>query len=485
MKSNVSRKGEQHRVLTPTEKEEFLAIATRLHGLPQDWDVEWDNKRHKKIWVSPDGSRRCYSLPQALKYAVKLGQVVLSTTQSSSNGNGNDGNGNDGGQETSVSQQHTPLHHRKLTPQEVAEKVQEGRSRGLPEGWTMVWDNMSDQRVWISPDGKKKCKGIPQALRHSLRQGWIAALPQKEKESTNRVLTSEEVQEFLEEAREMGLPNGWNVEWNNAKRKRRWIAPDGCKVHSIPEALRMSLKKNWISKLPNPNNDPKPTSSSSKNKHSEEAVLGESEDPVNDTHSKNDQQEKNQTLSSKESIPRRRRRPQHIPSGNRQLTESEQLASMEEAKARGLEGGWKAEFSNHLNRRVWICPSDNSKKYYTIADALAGIPMSEHFEMPKDKKKKRRREPQQRKGTGTTKKKKSSTRKRKLDKNQAERTLASLDDSSEEESTSLHQLRKRLRRKKKRRHEETDKASSDGESTEDDGIYLEWDASKASRIVSI
>lgn len=90
----------------------------------------------------------------------------------------------------------------------------------------MVWDNMSGQRVWISPDGKKKCKGIPQALRYSLSQGWIATLPMEEKQSTIRVLSQEEVQTFLKDAREMGLPNGWKVECACQKYPLVWIWHD-------------------------------------------------------------------------------------------------------------------------------------------------------------------------------------------------------------------------------------------------------------------
>lgn len=97
--------------------------------------------------------------------------------------------------------------------------MEEGRKSGLPEGWTVVWDNMSDQRVWISPDGVKKCKGIPQALRYSIKCGWITAdkIPQKyhatkQTITTARVLTPQEVEEFLKEAKEKGLPDGWKVE---------------------------------------------------------------------------------------------------------------------------------------------------------------------------------------------------------------------------------------------------------------------------------
>lgn len=172
-------------------------------SLPQNRD----NKRQKKIWISPDGSRRCYSIPQALKYAAKSGQQVLSAKTSS------DDNGSKPSKQSNLS---LNLRHRKLSAQEVVEKLTEGEKRGLPEGWTIVWDNIADQRVWISPDGKKKCKGIPQALAYSVKIGLIAAdkVPREHwmRRNTMRVLSEEEVKQFLTEARQKGLPNGWNVE---------------------------------------------------------------------------------------------------------------------------------------------------------------------------------------------------------------------------------------------------------------------------------
>lgn len=147
----------------------------------------------------------------------------------------------------------------------------------------------------------------------------------------------------------------------------------------------------------------------------------------------------------------RRRRTKHILSDKRQLTESEQLASIEEAEARGLKGGWKAEFSNQLNRRVWISP-ENGKRYRTIADALARIPMPERKDSQKENL-----------GTtaaaqATTKEmsipRKATRRKRKVDANEAERTVPSLDFS---ESASLEQRRIPKKKRRKDSHE-TNKA---------------------------
>lgn len=124
----------------------------------------------------------------------------------------------------------------------------------------------------------------------------------------------------------------------------------------------MSLRKGWISNLPD-SNDSKPSGEESGKTTSAAAAASDQRN----THAKLHSNHPEERIQPK-SIPRR---TQHIPSGNRHLTESEQLASMEEAKARGLEGGWKAEFHNGWNRRIWISP--HGLKYASIANALAGI----------------------------------------------------------------------------------------------------------------
>jgi hypothetical protein len=206
---------------------------------------------------------------------------------------------------------------RKLSPDEIEAKLKEAKDRGLPDGWTIVWDNMANQRVWLSPDGSKKCKGIPQAFVASVKMGLLTAdmVPSSQ---TNRVLTKEEIKEALKEAKAGGLPKGWTVEWNPSKRKRRWVSPDGTrKCNSIPEALRISVKKGFLTALPHPTS----------------------------------------------------KKRKHIPSGDRKLTEAEVNASLEEAETRGLSEGWTAEWSNELHRRMWISPE--GRKYESISDALA------------------------------------------------------------------------------------------------------------------
>lgn len=299
-----------HRRLTDSEIEEAMQQAKKK-GLPEEWTVIWDDKRQKRIWLSPDKSRKCYSIPQALAYSAKLGLVKRNDLPPT-------------------------VGHRKLSPEEVKSKLEEGKKRGLPDGWTIVWDNMFHQRVWVSPDGSKKCKGIPQALAASVKLGLITRDELPTEQNTKRVLTDEEIEEAMNEAKAQGLPKGWTVEWNPSKKKRRWVTPDKKrKCNSIPEALRISVRKGL--------------------------------------------------LSSMTRTPQIKKKRKHIPSGNRELTEAEVKASLEEAKTRGLSGGWAVEWSNELHRRLWICPK--GVKYENIADALALQPSTTANKKRKKKKK--------------------------------------------------------------------------------------------------
>lgn len=102
------------------------------------------------------------------------------------------------------------------------------------------------QKIWISPDGKTKCDSVPKALNASVHLGLILRdkLPPAFQE---RVLTQEEIQTALKEARAQGLPEGWDVEWNAKKGCRRWISPDNKRrCECISKAVDYSLKMGWI-----------------------------------------------------------------------------------------------------------------------------------------------------------------------------------------------------------------------------------------------
>lgn len=203
----------------------------------------------------------------------------------------------------------------------------------------------------------------------------------------------------------------------------------------------MSQKKGW---LPAANGDQTPTKS-------------KGTDPsADDIKAKNPKEKKESTQNK--TIPRR---TQHIPSGNRQLTEAEQRASMEEAKARGLEGDWKAEFCNEWNRRIWFNNNDNNKRYASIADALAGRPIDltthpiDRKNNNNNKQKKKKTKVSEGKAAEKLAPRKSSTKKRK-----ANETIAATQDSAVESLASQKRNDSIVIPRKKRRNDETGQAST-------------------------
>ena len=108
---------------------------------------------------------------------------------------------------------------RMFTPEEAAIAIEEASARGLPNGWTVHWDNKKRCRIWVSPCGRRKCDGIPEALAVSVKMGLLEAnkMPPayRDKMSQNRVLSREEAEHALKEARARGLPNGWTVGYNS------------------------------------------------------------------------------------------------------------------------------------------------------------------------------------------------------------------------------------------------------------------------------
>jgi hypothetical protein len=128
-KSDAKSKGKIHdfnRIMTPQEVASALRKA-KDKGLPDGWTVIFDNKRQKRLWISPSG-RKCDSLPLAL---------VLS----------------------GVSQPKD----RSLTQEEVDSALREAKFKGLPDGWSVVWNNKQRRKLWLSPTGGI-CDSLPKAL---------------------------------------------------------------------------------------------------------------------------------------------------------------------------------------------------------------------------------------------------------------------------------------------------------------------------------
>ena len=59
-----------------------------------------------------------------------------------------------------------------LTATERHHAMTQARAKGLPDGWTVEWNNRKKCREWTSPDGTWKANGIPKGTKqtkHALR----------------------------------------------------------------------------------------------------------------------------------------------------------------------------------------------------------------------------------------------------------------------------------------------------------------------------
>lgn len=89
---------------------------------------------------------------------------------------------------------------RKLSPLEMENSLKEAKGRGLPDGWTVTYDNKQQRKLWISPHNGKACKSIPEAL----AQSGVKPFSKTE-------LTEKERLRTVNKAKSKGLPEGWYV----------------------------------------------------------------------------------------------------------------------------------------------------------------------------------------------------------------------------------------------------------------------------------
>jgi hypothetical protein len=198
---------------------------------------------------------------------------------------------------------------RELTSEEKEHALKEGKTKGLPDGWSVKWNAKRNQKVkWVAPDGRVFCT-IPQALAYSVKIGLISEdkLPSSQR---NRTLTQEEEKAAIDTAKERGLPEGWKVEYDNRRRAKTWISPDGQRrCLNIPEALAVSVELGLLA------NDKLPESYK-----------------------------------------------------NRVLTDAEKRTALAKAKAKGLPDGWNVEYNNKQRCKTWISPK--GKKCDSLSEAL-------------------------------------------------------------------------------------------------------------------
>jgi hypothetical protein len=201
------------RVLSPEEIRQAMQEA-RCKGLPQGWNIEFGNNIGCKTWISPCGTRRCYTIRKAIAWSLEKGLVLESQL---------------------------PAADQVLTKEEVAKALNDAKNKGLPATWKVEWSHIFGCRLWLAPDNRKRCKSIAEALAWSRRKGFAEKDKEKEKELPDKTEMAEGKKAACTQANE--LPSGWTTKWDSKLNRRIFISPDKRKIcNSIAEALAWSLK---------------------------------------------------------------------------------------------------------------------------------------------------------------------------------------------------------------------------------------------------
>jgi hypothetical protein len=269
----------------------------KARGLPDGWIPYWDSKRKRRSWSYGD-KIKCKGIPSAIKASKEIGLLPQDFVEPA------------------------PAHTRSgrasfgaagenLTKEQREERARkEGKDRGLPDGWRVVWNDQTKCRRWISPDDRI-CKGISEALAMSVEMGLLPEdkLPPEYRE---RILSEEEKTLYLAEARFKGLPEGWSVGWNARRRQKIWIAPDGkTKYDTIPKALAACARMGLV---------------------------------------------------PRDQLPKAFQ--------ERELAEEEKMAALAEARTKGLPDGWTVEWNANKGCRKWISP-DGNRNFECISKAVS------------------------------------------------------------------------------------------------------------------
>jgi len=269
-----------HRRLTKEETDLAQAEAKRK-GLPEGWRLEYDNRRGCKAWISPCGSRRCYTVGKAVAWSVEKGLVRLDQLPSAQSAMSDEevAAARREAKERGLSDEwKVEWNYRKgirvwispesgrrcfsiaeaLRKQNNGDTIKETKTRkqsvksekgspvDLPPGWTLQWDDLAKRHVFLSPNKEKRCLSIKEVLTWSLKNGLFhgeTCQSSVQKKGRKSELTEEEKRKAMELAKSQGLGDGWTVEWDAKSMQRVWYAPNRRKkCQSLPEALAWATK---------------------------------------------------------------------------------------------------------------------------------------------------------------------------------------------------------------------------------------------------
>jgi hypothetical protein len=311
-------------------------------GLPDGWQVIWNEKYRRKNWKSPEG-----------KIYGNLSKAIKSL-------------------------RHKKI-KRELTSEELKSSLRYAKERGLPCGWTVKWSLKRRRKIWHSPDGMKQCDCLVKALAVASKEIKkrvspisSSSVPVIEETSPGRVLTEEEIASTLEAAQSKGLPKDWRVYWNNKHKRKNWVSPDGKTYKSLSRALEVWRKQRSdpgliLNKQQQTELNPKSSESNAtvpSTTRSGRAVKPSRPSRVNPSSIEKlkspSRQKKSTHLISSEN---RNKKRSTISERERQLVDA-----MDDARKRGLPPGWIVKWDTRRKRKRWYY---GDRSCETVPRALA------------------------------------------------------------------------------------------------------------------
>jgi predicted house-cleaning NTP pyrophosphatase (Maf/HAM1 superfamily) len=325
--------------LTP-ERARVAMDEAEAKGLPDGWTVIHHPVHKRKNWLSPDGQKRYSSLSKALTATAPPPPARDYTTA-----------------------------------------LAEAYERGLPRGWTTQWFPKRKRKMWISPDGKKRCETLDRALIYASNNREATTVQPQSNPSPAEVegpLIAAKRDEDVPIANDSPLPPRFNVQQLSK------LSPVQAQSDLFPAEVDGPLIASKRDEdVPIANDSPPPPRLNVKRLSKR---LSESS-PVQPQSDLPPAEVDGPLIASKrdDDAPTENESPPPSPAEDdgpyRAFLPEITAAAITKAKARGLPDGWTVKFKSgvRFNRKIWISP-DQSVICASLPKALIASKRAE-FEM--------------------------------------------------------------------------------------------------------